>query len=744
MKRISKTLRRRFSRDQAGQSIVFLAIAFIVLAGFVGLVTDISILFVRYSQLRRTVDAAAIAAAGQIREGSDYGNVAVSARQFVLLHGLEPRSVIVETCETDIHHWRQGTGPFETAHPDDEIDPVTGEKMYPLEDMPSTELCNWRDPRKLVRVTAQVDSPTFFMGLIGRLIGLEEEWENITLEATSLSETAVLDVVLVLDGSKSMADETTKNDFELQPGYVLGGACGDATLADPGSWDPNKFKWGGCCNDPGQGQVVWLEAEGRWQLFTDTGIAPDGQYDPATEKGLRHPTSGPGSFPTETLVEPGLSDLFGYSDLVCQPFRQVKDAARSFTKNLDYIRGDRIAYVTFDRTGKKTIPIGKETDTSEFMISSETIALATLNRKVGININKIGTHPGCYEYQASLEDYDHNPGGLPEGDPGRYDNSAFLAGESIYDNENLYKMWTYQTVAPCLDTNVGGGLKAGSDVLTNVETIRRDAVWVIILLSDGAATATDTVLSVSENEYGYHGFCPWDTFCVWDGDPAENPNSHPHYPVECPINAADMPAGTSGIDKPWCNDNIPETRHQCLLWQDDAENPFTDDPALYDSCVNDYDADDYARDMADFAGLIDVTESDDIPGNFIAMFTIGFGENVAQSGIGSETRTAAPLLRYIADAGDNGVIDHDYWQDWRLEPVGTISYEDQWHLYNELFQEPGECQDVINPREWCGQYYFACSESDTSLACVELANQGKDLDAVFEAIADRLFTRIAR
>ena len=55
MKRLihSTRLSRYLSRSQRGQSIVLLAFAFIALIAFVGLVTDISLLFVRYSALRR-------------------------------------------------------------------------------------------------------------------------------------------------------------------------------------------------------------------------------------------------------------------------------------------------------------------------------------------------------------------------------------------------------------------------------------------------------------------------------------------------------------------------------------------------------------------------------------------------------------------------------------------------------------------------------------------------------------------
>src|SRR5690554_8093158 len=117
MKRIllHNALAVRFRRSQRGQSIVLLALAFIALIAFVGLVTDVALLFVRYAALRRAVDSAAIAAAGQVREGTDYAEVATAAQQYIQLHGLEADSVLVETCETDVYQWRLGLGPWERS-----------------------------------------------------------------------------------------------------------------------------------------------------------------------------------------------------------------------------------------------------------------------------------------------------------------------------------------------------------------------------------------------------------------------------------------------------------------------------------------------------------------------------------------------------------------------------------------------------------------------------------------------------
>src|SRR5438132_1541264 len=89
-------------RSRSGQSIILVAFAFIALIAFVGIATDVALLFVRYSTLRRAVDAAAIAAAGQVRESANYLTLNAVAQQFIKIHGINPNTVKVETCETEI------------------------------------------------------------------------------------------------------------------------------------------------------------------------------------------------------------------------------------------------------------------------------------------------------------------------------------------------------------------------------------------------------------------------------------------------------------------------------------------------------------------------------------------------------------------------------------------------------------------------------------------------------------------
>src|SRR5437870_1411672 len=89
-------------RSRSGQSLIIIAFAAIALIGFVGIATDVALMFVRFSTLRRAVDAAAIAAAGQVRKGLDYDKLTAVAHEFIQVHGLNPSAVKVETCETEV------------------------------------------------------------------------------------------------------------------------------------------------------------------------------------------------------------------------------------------------------------------------------------------------------------------------------------------------------------------------------------------------------------------------------------------------------------------------------------------------------------------------------------------------------------------------------------------------------------------------------------------------------------------
>jgi hypothetical protein len=672
-------------RSQRGQSILLLAFAFIALIAFVGLVTDIALLFVRYAALRRAVDAAAIAAASQVREGSDFATISVIAEQYIELHNIDPRSVLVESCETDIHKWRLGLGPWEgEPHPEAAYSPVS---RY----MPETELCDWNDPRKLIRVSAQIESPTTFLALLGI--------DSITLEATSVGETAVLDVALVIDTSESMSQETNSTHYTAV-GLSYGGGGSRTirpecytTAADlaAGIRPYARERWAGCCNDPGTGSV----SDGTVRRSTG-GYLPNGTiWHDANFNNMWDP--GEDGLASSTAQSSSLTDPLGYNftTLICQPFKQVKDAARMFIKRLDFVRGDRVVLVTFDRVGVAYDPDGAGTNFRP-LLRSEQAAIDTLNQKVGVwvNPNRDHLHNICQEYVDAQLAW-----------------NQWIADGADPDEEPERRPFAYESIAPCGNTNIGGGILAASNALTDPVDVRRDAVWVMVVLSDGAANVTNRIPEASSiRDYGFYGFCPWWTFCNL------NPDRGYVWP-ECTEN---NPAQAERA-LPYCNDNDPQSRHFCMDWE--TNKPEIGNPEC--GTAGHYDADDYARDMADFAGLIEIQPN--IPGNFIAMFSIGFGQEVI------DEPTAAPLLRYIADAGDNGFIDNNLQTDLREDrnPIPTYPIGGP---YPDYYGDPDVCENtptrVLHPTQQCGQYYFAAGLAE--------------LNDVFEEIASRMFTRLSR
>lgn len=169
-----------------GQTMVLIAVAFVVLLAFIGITVDVGQLFITMGQLRRATDAASLAAAAQIREGRSIAELQASAWQVMDLNGVVPTGVTVETCLTN---------------PGD------------------PELCT-TPRRKLVRVTAQAQAPMSFLYIVGL--------DNITVTGNSISEAASMDVVLVLDVGESMAFDASCGDGDDDDGDGLVDDCNPA------------------------------------------------------------------------------------------------------------------------------------------------------------------------------------------------------------------------------------------------------------------------------------------------------------------------------------------------------------------------------------------------------------------------------------------------------------------------------------------------------------------------------------
>lgn len=174
-----KTLRKFFKNSEKGQAIILIAFAFVGLVGMVGLVTDTGLLLIEYGKLKKSIDAAAIAAAQQYRvesSGAAIDKVAIQNAAVNLLNLNQVQNVsniIVHSCE-DV-----GADRPALCNPD-----------------PNNPI----DNRKLVEVTASADVRFGFLRVLG--------FESATLTATSVGEAATLDLVLILDTSAQMSYET--------------------------------------------------------------------------------------------------------------------------------------------------------------------------------------------------------------------------------------------------------------------------------------------------------------------------------------------------------------------------------------------------------------------------------------------------------------------------------------------------------------------------------------------------------
>ncbi len=168
-------LHQKPSTRETGQSVIIIAAAFIGLLAFIGLAIDFGILLIGMSHLKRGVDAAALAAAAQYRDGVASAALSDSANEFLRFNGvdLENINTTAQTCD----------------------------------DLPGDQALCTTPRRKLVRITARAEVSFVFLPIIGI--------KTLTISESSIAEAASLDVVLVIDISESMT-------YDAPPGTSQG------------------------------------------------------------------------------------------------------------------------------------------------------------------------------------------------------------------------------------------------------------------------------------------------------------------------------------------------------------------------------------------------------------------------------------------------------------------------------------------------------------------------------------------
>jgi hypothetical protein len=584
------------SRSERGQSLVIVAAAAIVLIAFVGIVTDVGLVYVQHGHLQRAVDAAAVAAAGQIRAGWTYSDSLSIATQFIQVHNLNPTDV-----EVFVPPITEGTSEYYY----NVCQNVQTGAWY--ED---TALCA-DPPRKLVRVEAEAEVNLAFLNIIGI--------HDVNLSAISEGEAATLDVALVLDTSYSMAWDTGhyQNPAEPHPEWM---------------WYPTwESDFVEACNR----DLIYYFDDDPGTVCTPHFYPDDGNPNAKEMRPCNWRDD-----PTDPNANPCC--------MPCDPMYKVVEAAQNFVGRLRE-PFDRVSIVTFDRDGGIEIPMG--TNMGDAMTAV-----------------------------AGLQVYDE-----PE--------CLYNEGVSPATGSQVENYWL------CQNTNIGAGLAFGTNQFVT-STLRRDeSVWVMIVLSDGAANVAKGVTVEGSD------FCPGDGCC---------PDPHK------------LPPSLGGETPPFCRDETnedageSETRHCAEADPDDCHPGGLPgwDPARWpdgwtaDGSTVHYDAMDFARDMADFAALRDPL------GNSIIIFAIGLGENVTNEPGVMEQDAGEKLLRYLANVGYDG--------EWNATFTTHSGAKIEWN--------GGDDYDLCANRPStydCGNYYYAPADIN-------------ELNDVFTQIASRIFTRITQ
>jgi hypothetical protein len=536
------------SRKERGQVLIIVALAIVGIVAILGISMDVGVTFLEDARLRRAVDSAALAAALQYRVGvvDLDSQLKAAAVEYLVLN--------------DIH-----------LDPDDP-DAVI---VHTCTDQPSmcydaTQGVNL--PRKLVSVQAKATVDLVFLPVIGI--------DKVGISASATGESASLDLVLVLDTSESMT-------------Y-------DAPSVDP-LRDPSV------CNDDTE-----VEAKAAAKGWGDT--------DP-----LMRTSDGLG-----TGVNINVNDGMPGE---CHPFEEVKNAARQFLSNL-YFPYDRVAVVTFDKVANLQLafdencdmdlhPSGCTTDEIKATISNTIKNLKVYEAEKRScpdgSDNPDGGGP-CLPYcEQDIVDGGYCNHDYPENFLDRSDPNAVFAGSfdcGQYADGSNYHYGPEYDPHECMTTNIASGLYYGGtafcgsrDCSAGNTSIRNSSLWVVVILTDGAANMG------TFNDADNTPACPYGTW-----DPYREPGA------------------------PRCRDVSSLTRHcaNAATWPTCQAYGNGLDGVDFRNGVFDplnYDADDAAHDGADYVGLTQQA----------VIFSIGFTDKVTSSDYSGER-----LLKYAAETVGNG------------------------------------------------------------------------------------------
>lgn len=288
----------------------------------------------------------------------------------------------------------------------------------------------------------------------------------------------------------------------------------------------------------------------------------------------------------------------------CHPFEEVKSSAVNFVNRL-YFPYDRLSIVTFDIVPTTLVEI------TNTLSVTDTVNIIR-NLQVSKDRQPNALTPECQDSWAL-------------GDPGG-----------------------------CTNTSIGGGLQlAGNEFARH--PVRVESVWVVILLTDGAANAS--VYDPVTNDHNL--YCPNTTWA-----------------------------------QPFCRDtDQPDVTRHFRTGGPKLNPDWVDDPAAYD-------ADDYAHDMADFVACaprvseaarfctdsLNYGASPPEGGQGALIYAIGLGRLVVNFAYGAPD-AGDRTLRYIAAVGDDGDAETDLCAT--VPPPTLSAGNDSYNCGNYYFSEFG-------------------------------------------------------
>lgn len=586
-------------RRSEGQVLVIFAISLLALLFVVGLAVDAGSIYMTYGQLKRAVDASAVSAANNFKRGETVAQMQSAATEILGLHDIDLSTVDLEVyiCDEDKDGNRDST--LLTTEPD----------FY--QRCPDT--AGGMTPRKLVWINATQNAPVYFMTLAG--------FTSIPLRTSAIAEAAQVDVVIVFDVSESMGAKTT--DYvvdQFKPDDPTTG-CNTTNTCEPLATAKTAAK-----------ALVEKLYEGYDQIGL---VSFDSQAITQLDLTLLTAANKAGILSAIDTIklhdDPSPRDLPGiWTEFTNDQQRynpvDPEDRDGDGTDYDDPMMYGALACTEANRLGG-TSPWGKtlwDSTINPYGWSGTVI-------EGGVEVTKTGV-PCDQDYVKDTYDWNGNEIFNDEvGDPAVYPDDGTTISDAALTDGPLGDAWIaahdpdaggpMNTSLSPFSTCTGCGIRVASNVFKNKG--RPNAVWVMIMLSDGVANLSDTpqtagwVLPAPEANFT-NGFCqggiepdagnpsqPWDVF--W---------------------------------KDLCRDKTDEPR-QCI-----DTDPLTCPPGSSTADQTQYSVLDYALDMTDEAALTKSTNDKELLGNNIAIYSIYLDSSAVTAG--------EYLLRYMADVGDDG------------------------------------------------------------------------------------------